>query len=89
MGRVAERKLNDFAQQSRKLLLYSHLVVGRRTMHHGLSHDRAFLPRRRRRRSKRIMAKNQMLQEGAEMLNCSKFYRNREIETWLGCPITK
>jgi len=36
MGRVAKRKLNDFAQQSRKLLLYSHLVVGRRTMHHGL-----------------------------------------------------
>lgn len=27
--RVPERKLNDFAQQSRKLLLYSHLVVGR------------------------------------------------------------
>lgn len=27
--RVPKRKLNDFAQQSRKLLLYSHLVVGR------------------------------------------------------------
>jgi len=77
MGRVAERKLNDFAQQSRKLLLYSHLVVGRRTMHHGLSHDRAFLPRRRRRRSKRIMAKTTGCKKG---LKCSTAQNFTEIE---------